>query len=89
MTLAEYRRFNPGLAYRTRYAPDADGPVIDVRWYEAAAYCNWLSQREGIPEDQDGPGIVDDLDRIGHRAFEMGEGGAGHEIRIASFELQL
>ena len=21
-------------------------------WYEAAAYCNWLSKEEGIPEDQ-------------------------------------
>jgi formylglycine-generating enzyme required for sulfatase activity len=23
-----------------------------VIWYEAAAYCNWLSKQEGIPEDQ-------------------------------------
>jgi formylglycine-generating enzyme required for sulfatase activity len=23
-----------------------------VTWFEAAAYCNWLSQQEGIPEDQ-------------------------------------
>ena len=21
-------------------------------WYEAAAYCNWLSEQEGIPKDQ-------------------------------------
>ena len=21
-------------------------------WYDAAAYCNWLSKREGLPEDQ-------------------------------------
>src|SRR5208282_774010 len=23
-----------------------------VDWYAASAYCNWLSEREGIPEDQ-------------------------------------
>ena len=24
----------------------------DVDWYQAAAYCNWLSKEEGIPEEQ-------------------------------------
>jgi formylglycine-generating enzyme required for sulfatase activity len=23
-----------------------------VSWYDATAYCNWLSEREGIPKDQ-------------------------------------
>jgi formylglycine-generating enzyme required for sulfatase activity len=23
-----------------------------VTWYQAAGYCNWLSEREGIPPDQ-------------------------------------
>jgi len=35
-----------------KYSPDANGPIILVDWYKAAAYCNWLSQQEGIPEDQ-------------------------------------
>jgi formylglycine-generating enzyme required for sulfatase activity len=26
--------------------------VNDVSWYDAAAYCNWLSQQEGISRDQ-------------------------------------
>ncbi len=30
----------------------ADGPMVAVSWYGAVAYCNWLSEREGIPEDQ-------------------------------------
>jgi formylglycine-generating enzyme required for sulfatase activity len=35
-----------------KYSPDEDGPIILVDWYRAAEYCNWLSQQEGIPEEQ-------------------------------------
>jgi formylglycine-generating enzyme required for sulfatase activity len=34
------------------YFQARDGPVDSVTWYEAAAYCNWLSKREGIPKEQ-------------------------------------
>jgi eukaryotic-like serine/threonine-protein kinase len=33
-------------------SPDLDLPQSYVIWYEAAAYCNWRSEREGIPRDQ-------------------------------------
>ncbi|MCH2209680.1 MAG: SUMF1/EgtB/PvdO family nonheme iron enzyme [Fuerstiella sp.] len=29
-----------------------DSPVVEVDWYEAAHYCNWLSEQEGITESQ-------------------------------------
>jgi formylglycine-generating enzyme required for sulfatase activity len=35
-----------------KYSPAENGPIIFVDWYRAAAYCNWLSQQEGIPKDQ-------------------------------------
>jgi formylglycine-generating enzyme required for sulfatase activity len=35
-----------------RYSPAADGPWTTPEWYTAAQYCNWLSEQEGIPEDQ-------------------------------------
>jgi serine/threonine protein kinase len=35
-----------------KYSPDPDGPIICVNLYEAAQYCRWLSDQEGIPEDQ-------------------------------------
>ena len=33
-------------------APDQNCPRIGIDWFHAAAYCRWLSEREGIAEDQ-------------------------------------
>ena len=43
---------NPGVdhAQNDRYSPDPEGPMNNVSWYNAAAYCNWLSRQEGLPE---------------------------------------
>ena len=35
-----------------RYSPDPSGPMIFVTWYRAAAYCNWLSKKEGLPPEE-------------------------------------
>jgi formylglycine-generating enzyme required for sulfatase activity len=34
------------------YSPEANGPIKTVNWYLAAAYCNWLSEQEGIRPEQ-------------------------------------
>ena len=34
------------------HSPEDECPQIVVTWYEAAQYCNWLSEREGIPKSQ-------------------------------------
>jgi formylglycine-generating enzyme required for sulfatase activity len=58
VTVAEYKRFlaeNPGWRrpdYPKRYSPEAGGPMVWVSWYDAAAYCNWLSKKEGLPRSQ-------------------------------------
>jgi formylglycine-generating enzyme required for sulfatase activity/tRNA A-37 threonylcarbamoyl transferase component Bud32 len=59
VTVAQFQRFledNPEIkkrfTYRKQYAPDEDGPQVGVRWFEAAAYCNWLSRQEGLPETE-------------------------------------
>jgi serine/threonine protein kinase/formylglycine-generating enzyme required for sulfatase activity len=47
-------RKTPSLkhTYTKKYAPHDDCPQAGVTWYEAAAYCRWLSEQENIPEDQ-------------------------------------
>ena len=57
VTVEQYQRFlkeNPKIARLEidRYSPEPTGPMNGVTWYEAAAYCNWLSQQGGLAEDQ-------------------------------------
>jgi formylglycine-generating enzyme required for sulfatase activity len=52
VTVAEFRRFRKDYPYFKYYAPTEDCPVNSVSWYDAAAYCNWLSKEEGIAEAQ-------------------------------------
>ncbi len=42
ITEAQYAAFDASKATSTL-------PVTDISWSEAAQYCNWLSQREGLP----------------------------------------
>jgi hypothetical protein len=35
-----------------QFSPEPHGPQIAVTWYEAAMFCNWLSEREGIPQSE-------------------------------------
>ena len=55
VTVEQYQRFlkeNPvdHHADNDRYSPDPKGPMNEVSWYHAAAYCNWLSRKENLPE---------------------------------------
>jgi formylglycine-generating enzyme required for sulfatase activity/tRNA A-37 threonylcarbamoyl transferase component Bud32 len=52
VTVEQFLRFQPGHRYLARYSPRPDGPIINVTWYQAAAYCNWLSEKEGIPKEE-------------------------------------
>jgi eukaryotic-like serine/threonine-protein kinase len=39
-------------AYEKKYSPDADCPITKITWYDAAQYCRWLSDAEGIPIEE-------------------------------------
>jgi len=52
VTVEQFLRFRRDHNYTKKYSPVPDGPIIGVTWFEAARYCRWLSEQEGIPEGQ-------------------------------------
>jgi formylglycine-generating enzyme required for sulfatase activity len=52
VTVEQFRRFRLRYEPDKSYAPTGEYPANMVSWYDAAAYCNWLSEQEGIPKEQ-------------------------------------
>jgi formylglycine-generating enzyme required for sulfatase activity len=52
LTVEQYRQFNKEYSLPEQFTRTADLPAVNVTWFEAAAYCNWLSKVEGIGPDQ-------------------------------------
>ncbi len=52
VTVAQFKAFRPRHSFDTTKARTSDSPANMIRWYDAAEYCNWLSEQEGIPRDQ-------------------------------------
>jgi formylglycine-generating enzyme required for sulfatase activity len=57
VTVADFQRFarekrGRPHQYNSRFSPHADGPQNSVSWYDATAFCNWLSEQDGLHKDQ-------------------------------------
>jgi len=72
VTFHEYDTF---CAATGRREPDDQGwgrglrPVMSANWWDAIAYCNWLSEKEGIAKAYDKDGNL--LDRNGNRTTDI------------------
>src|SRR5262249_53312910 len=66
------RRDDPEFGPRRRTLP-----VNKVSWYDAAQYCNWLSQEAGIPREEwcyrepIGPGMILEPEAIRRKGFRL------------------
>jgi formylglycine-generating enzyme required for sulfatase activity len=52
VTVEQFLKFRNSLPYVPEQAPTPDCPVQWTKWYDAVAYCNWLSNQEGLPEKE-------------------------------------
>jgi serine/threonine protein kinase/formylglycine-generating enzyme required for sulfatase activity len=53
VTREQFLRFLPKFGHdQMKRYPEPTCPIGGMVWYESAAYCNWLSKQEDIPEDQ-------------------------------------
>ncbi len=52
VTVAQFKEFRPRHSFDKTKARTSDSPANMISWYDAAEYCNWLSEQEGIPRDQ-------------------------------------
>jgi hypothetical protein len=51
ITVAMFRRFNREAYVERKISPEDSCPAGDVTYYDAAAFCNWLTEKERIDED--------------------------------------
>ncbi|MCZ6499432.1 MAG: PEGA domain-containing protein [Gammaproteobacteria bacterium] len=52
VTNADYRRFQPehkSGAVKTTSLNQGTHPVVQISWQDAAKFCNWLSEKDGLP----------------------------------------
>lgn len=50
VTVEQFAKFSTDL--RGLQKPAGTLPIRFVSWYEAVAYCNWLSEKDGIPKEE-------------------------------------
>jgi serine/threonine protein kinase/formylglycine-generating enzyme required for sulfatase activity len=48
VTVEQVKKRKANFSYGRQSAQTADSPINAVIWYEAAEYCNWLSDQEGL-----------------------------------------
>jgi hypothetical protein len=49
-----FRKAHPEIphSYAKQYSPEPECPINIITWYDAAQFCRWLSEEEGLPEEE-------------------------------------
>jgi formylglycine-generating enzyme required for sulfatase activity len=66
VTVRQWEMFlkaNPQIKHQPdrNTSPESECPAGTANWYQIAAYCRWLSEKEGIPEDEIGYPPLDQI----------------------------
>jgi len=51
VTIGQFLKFRERF-FNRRYSSRDDCPANNITWFDAAAYCRWLSEMESVPEEQ-------------------------------------
>lgn len=51
-TVEQFQRFRANHYFNRPYSRELDAPANRITWFDAVAYCNWLSQSEGLPPEE-------------------------------------
>ncbi|MCO6454345.1 MAG: SUMF1/EgtB/PvdO family nonheme iron enzyme [Pirellulaceae bacterium] len=52
VAVAQFRAFRNNHKFDRQYAREDDAPANVVSWYDAAGFCNWLSEQEGLGREE-------------------------------------
>ncbi len=52
ITVHEFLQFQEKQFHDEGTSPDPTCPMTDLSWLDAAKYCRWLSEQEGVPEEE-------------------------------------
>ncbi|RAM59496.1 hypothetical protein DS67_03785 [Mesotoga sp. SC_4PWA21] len=64
VTVDEYNKFLKDTN-RKQFTADGRFPVSNITWWDAVKYCNWLSEKEGLPKAYDEHGnLIDEEARL-------------------------
>ena len=84
VTVDLFRRFRPGHRFAEENSPSGSCPINATTYLDAAAFCNWLGQRSGLPAEAlcyrgpaDNPASLEAApgwrDRAGYRLPDVSE----------------
>jgi eukaryotic-like serine/threonine-protein kinase len=52
VTFDQFRQFDQNVKLPDKFTRAGDLPIVGTKWFNAAAYCNWLTKEEGLADEQ-------------------------------------